>query len=86
MNSMYKLKYWKNNIPTITDERFILLIISTSLPNYISIYGSTALVNLSRFFQFFNLHTDSLDGEWALLKAATYTQNSTQTSMSQVGL
>jgi hypothetical protein len=47
----------------------------------LSIYGSTTLVDLGRFFSFL-IHTqseDSLDGGSARRKAATYTQNKTNT-------
>jgi hypothetical protein len=50
---------------------------------YLSIYGSTdLLLDLGRFFQFLNpIHSreDSLDGGSAIRKAATYTQNNTNT-------
>jgi hypothetical protein len=47
----------------------------------LSIYGSTALVDLGRCFSFliYTQSVDSLDGRSARFKAATYTQNNINT-------
>jgi hypothetical protein len=62
---------------------FVLLIMKIfSSVTKVSIYGSTALCWALVAFQFFNpIHSrkDSLDGGSARRKAATYTQNNTNT-------